>query len=180
MPLLRSDLSAVQYGDALAALHDIYAQAETWVLGFLAQDSGLFDYRSRRKLPALDADLAALRRTPVRRLTNFSASPTLGALIGILYTLEGSTLGGQFIARNLIQLPRPSLPMQFFTGYRDLTRQRWEEFLQFADTACPIGEYEEAAANAVSLFGTLKTHLDMARRANPSFDNRLNASPRRV
>jgi len=162
LPLIRSDLSIVQYGDALAALHDIYAQAEAWVLEFLAQNSGLFDYDSRRKLPALEADLGALRRSPVENHIIFAASPTIGSLIGILYTLEGSTLGGQFIARNLNELPHAALPMRFFSGYGELTWQRWQNFLQFADAACPIDEYERATAAAVSLFGTLKTHLDWA------------------
>ena len=167
LPLLRSDLSAVQYGDALAALHNIYAQSEAWVFDFLSQNAGLFDYRSRRKLPALEADLASLGRTPVQTFARVSASPTIGAFIGILYTLEGSTLGGQFIARNLIRLPHAGLPMQFFAGYGDLTRQRWADFLRFADAKCPLDEYEEATATAVSLFGTLKAHLDGASRPRP-------------
>lgn len=162
LPLIRADLDIVQYGDALAALYDIYAQAELWVLEFLAQNAGLFDYGSRRKLPALDSDLSVLRRSPVQTEIFFTASPTIGSLIGILYTLEGSTLGGQFIVRNLSELPHAALPMRFFTGYGDLTQQRWEEFLRFADATCPVDEYEEATAAAVSLFSALKTHLDWA------------------
>ena len=161
---MSSDLSIVQYGDALAALYDIYAQAEGWVVNFLAQHTGLFDYGSRRKIPALEADLVALGRSPARTRIIFSASPTIGSLVGILYTLEGSTLGGQFIARNLTALSHATLPMRFFSGYGDLTRPRWEDFLRFAGATCPVAEYEQAVAAAVSLFGALKRHLDEASR----------------
>jgi heme oxygenase len=52
------------------------------------------------------------------------------------------------------------LPLQFFTGYGDLTHQRWEEFLQFADDKCPASEYEVASTTAASLFSAIKMHLD--------------------
>jgi len=161
-PLLRADLSVAQYGDALAALHGVYAQAEDWIRTFLEQHPGLFNYSVRRKLPALESDLASLGRTPVPAVEDFTAPQTIGALIGILYTLEGSTLGGQFIARSLSQIPESNLPTRFFSGYGELSRQRWEEFLQFADAKCPIGEYEDVVATAISLFGAIKTHLDLA------------------
>lgn len=161
-PLLGPRPSVGEYGDALAALHGVYAPAEDWVLGFLERHPGLFDYRSRRKLPALEADLAALGRTPPDSRADVAAGAGIGSLIGILYTLEGSTLGGQFMAKKLMRLAGAKLPMRFFTVYGRLSRQRWDEFLRFADTACPPGEYEAAAGAAAALFGVFKTHLDRA------------------
>ncbi len=161
-PLLRPDLSVIQYGDALAALHGIYAQAEAWIFDFLAQNPGLFDYRPRRKLPALAADLAALGRSPVRFCGKFSPAPGIGALIGILYTLEGSSQGGQFIARNLRALHDGKLPIEFFSGAGDRSRENWEGFLRFAETACPRSEYAAAADTAAALFRAIRDHLDRA------------------
>lgn len=161
-PLIKSGLTVTQYGLALAALHGVYAQAEGWVLEFLAEHPDLFDYQSRRKLPALESDLKALGRLPLACNMQLSAEPTLGALVGILYALEGSTLGGQFIARNLRLIPGASLPIRFFSGYGDQSRQRWEEFLQFADSQCPLAEYEEAVSTAVSIFNVIRKHLDSA------------------
>lgn len=161
-PLLGPRPSVGEYGDALAALHGVYAPAEDWVLGFLERHPGLFDYHSRRKLPALEADLAALGRTPPDCRADVVAGAGIGSLIGILYTLEGSTLGGQFMAKKLMRLAGAKLPMRFFTVYGRLSRQRWDEFLRFADAACPPGEYEAAAAAGVALFGAFKTHLDRA------------------
>jgi heme oxygenase len=159
-PLLKPDLSRVQYGNALAALHGVYQYAESWILAFLDQNPGVFDYAARRKLPALQADLHSLQRTPLPLAWDFQAPKTLGALIGILYPLEGSTLGGQYIARHLSQLPGPRLPTRFFTGYGELTPQRWDEFIRFVDTQSSPGDYADATATACSLFGAIRTHLD--------------------
>jgi heme oxygenase len=159
-PLARSNLTTEQYGNALAALHGIYAQAELRILAFLDQHPDLFDYRSRRKLPALEADLAALGREPMPALTVFPILQTIGGLIGVLYTVEGSTMGGQVIARNLRRIPGVNLSMKFFTGYGEDSRQYWDEFLKFADTRCPPDEYEIAMSTAVAMFGAIKMHLD--------------------
>ena len=161
-PLVARNLSVVQYGDALAALHGVYAQAEGWIIAFLDQAPGLFDYQLRLKLPALESDLAQLGRPAVLSRMAFSAPQAVGALIGVLYTIEGSTQGGQFIARALQQIHGENLPTQFFNGYGDRSSQYWQAFLEFADTGCPVGEYDLAATTAVSLFDAIKCHLDVA------------------
>ena len=145
-------------------MHGIYAQSEAVVFRYLGNDPSLFDYSSRRKLPALEADLAALRRLPIPMNTGCPAIDTSGALFGMLYVLEGSTLGGQFIARKLLQHVSPPFPLQFYTLYGDKTQQLWLEFLQCANRQCPIAEYDAAVAAAVTLFTTIKMHLDDSQR----------------
>jgi heme oxygenase len=165
-PLVRPDLGVVQYGDALAALHGVHAQAEPRILAFLDKHEGPFDYRARLKLPALESDLAALGRPPLHWRRDLPAPESIGALIGILYTVEGSAQGGQVIERTIRNNVRKNaatkLPLQFFSGYGELSRERWEEFLRFADEYCPIAEYETAAVTAVLLFEAIKNHLDDA------------------
>lgn len=160
LPLLDSEVSLIHYGNALAALHGIYARSETEVLTYLQQNPSLFDYLSRRKLPAMEFDLSALGRSPVPMNTGCPSLDSVGALFGTLYTLEGSTLGGQFIARKM----PPHFPRQFYSVYGDLTRQRWDEFLLLADGKCPKSEYDTAAATAVALFASFKKHLDDSQR----------------
>ncbi len=159
-PLVTPDLTLVQYGNALEALHGVQVHAEACILAFLEDHPGLFDYGSRLKLDAIESDLAALGRIPIRLDTKFPVPETIGGLVGVLYTVEGSTQGGQVIARTLRELPLGKLPMKFFTVYGDLSRQRWDEFLQFADTHCLDEEREIAVATAVSLFDAIKCHLD--------------------
>jgi heme oxygenase len=159
-PLVRPDLSVIQYGNALEALHGVQVLAEAGILAFLEKHPGLFDYHSRRKLPALETDLAALERTPVRLDTSFPVPESVAALVGVLYTIEGSANGGQVIARLLRELPHENLPTAFFNGYGSLSRQRWEEFLEFADTHCGEAEQEIAMASAALTFSAIKLHMD--------------------
>ena len=161
-PVVREDLSVDQYGDALAGLHGVFAQAEAGIMAFLERQRGLFDYAPRRKLPALEADLAALGRAPIEARIHLPQPRDIAEFIGVLYTVEGTTQGGQVIARNLRQSPQSGLPMRFFSGYGDLSQRRWREFLDFAAAACPPAGYAAAAAAAAALFAAIKEHLDDA------------------
>ena len=160
--LLRPDLTAAQYGNVLAAMHGFYTLVETHIIAYLDRRPGLFDYRARLKLPALESDLDALGRAPLAAATDFPGPTSMAALIGTLYTLEGSAMGGRVIARVVRETSDGRLPMRFFSGYGELTSQRWDEFLAFADAHCPPSEYEVAAAAAVAVFSAINAHLDLA------------------
>jgi len=159
-PLVRPDLSVDQYSNALDALHGIHTDTEAAILTFLDQHPGLFDYRARRKLPALEADLAVLGRTPVLLAAHVPVPQSVAELVGILYTIEGASQGGQVIARVLREGPLANVPTAFFRGYGPLSRQRWDEFLEFADAQCSGDEQEVAAASAVSTFEAIRCYLD--------------------
>ncbi len=98
------------------------------------QEQG-WDFESRRKTAWLRQDLAALGLTPadiqgLLRCSPLPAIQDLGAAIGCLYVLEGSTLGGQVITK-LLQEKLPVTPEtggQFFAGYQDQNVPRWREF----------------------------------------------------
>ena len=133
---------------------------EKGIDSFLGLRPGLFGYHRRRKLPALKDDLTALGRVPREREMRYLAPTTFAELVGILYTVEGSAMGGQSIARCLWRGGFDDLPMRFFSGYGEDTEVRWREFLAFADETCPTADRQSAAATAVSLFQAIKSHLD--------------------
>jgi heme oxygenase len=159
-PLVRQDLTVVQYGNALAALHGIQRRAEAGILAFLDEHPGVFDYHSRLKVAALDRDLAALGRSPRGIAANFPVPQTVGALVGLLYVIEGSTQGGLMIARLLQSLPIAPLPIAYFSVYGQASTQKWEEFLQFAERVQSSQDREDAVATAVSGFEAIRCHLD--------------------
>ncbi len=158
-PLLKPELGAEQYGNVLAALYGVHAAAESLIHTYLDQHPDL-SYRPHRRLPLLEADLAALNRDPYTIPFEFPPPQNIAALIGILYTVEGSNMGGQVIARTIRQMGSCDLPMQFFDGSGDLALQRWQAFLVFSDTFCPPDHYEQAAATALDLFEVIRLHLD--------------------
>jgi heme oxygenase len=169
-PLIRPDVSVAQYGDALAALHGVQASAEAAILVFLADHPDLFDYTVRRKLSALEADLAALGRRP-QPLTNlFPSLHSQGALTGMLYTIEGATQGGQYIARNLRQSALARFPLAFFDIYGDQSQQRWDEFLEFA-RRCPQDQHDQSVATAVAMFKAIEHQMDACLKPAPMHHN---------
>jgi len=158
-PLLRSDLTVAQYGNALAALHGIAQRAEEGILAFLDQHPLLFDYQARRKVWALNADLAALGREPMALTTPFPVPQSVAALIGVLYAIEGSTQGGLMIARLLQALPIAPLPTAYFRIYGDTSAQKWHDFLQFANHLHSREELDTATATAISAFDAIHGHM---------------------
>jgi heme oxygenase len=93
------------------------------------------DWDGRRKTPLLRADLSflglddpAIAELPLCR--DLPALPDLGSVFGVLYVVEGSTLGGRIIARHL----RERLAVQagagasFFSGYGADLDARWQAF----------------------------------------------------
>ncbi len=159
-PLLRPELTREQYGNALAALYGIQQHAEKGILAFLEKHPAGFDYQSRRKVWALDADLAALGRSPIDIATSFPLPQSVGALVGVLYVIEGSTQGGRMIARLLQALPIAPLPVAYFSVYGNACAQKWAEFLQFAERQNSDEEMEAAVATAVRAFEAIQCHLD--------------------
>ena len=135
--LLQPDYSLANYRTLLQALLQIYHPLELAVLSFLDAHPGVFDYRSRLKTPNLLQDLAFLQS----RGPSMPATPSLpnvaglGELVGILYVIEGSTLGGQLIAKSLEKHLGLSHEQgaRFFHGYGEKTAAMWLGFIRFSD-----------------------------------------------
>lgn len=76
-------------------------------------------------------------------------------LLGAMYVVEGSTLGGQLITRHLT---RAGIPLRrYFTGYGERTGLMWKSFCQLLTEASPaVAHPEELVAAASRTF----QHLD--------------------
>ncbi|MDP1525307.1 MAG: biliverdin-producing heme oxygenase [Rhodocyclaceae bacterium] len=159
-PLAQPTLTRADYGRALQGLHALHAYAEPAILGFLARHNLAFDYQPRCKLAALEQDLDALGLAPPDEAMRLDAVERPGQLIGLLYTVEGSTLGGHFLVRRIRQSHGDDLPTRFLGGYGDQTESRWSEFWCFANVYCPEAEMASAQTYAVATFTALKARLD--------------------
>jgi heme oxygenase (biliverdin-IX-beta and delta-forming) len=92
--------------------------------------------------------------------------PALSAnaeLVGALYVVEGSTLGGQVIARQLQENfgYRAVSGARLFNGHGVNTMLRWNNFWRYADL-CPEHEWRLAEAKAVEVFDALFDALEKA------------------
>jgi len=119
--------------------------------------SGAFEALSlnavgRRRREALARDIAHLGG-------NLASSPpeknsTHGYAIGALYVLEGSTLGGQIIARSVRQnLGLTTEGVEYFGAHGQETGSRWQEFGQAVNQwGLATGQKEDAIEGARRTF----------------------------
>lgn len=119
-----------------------------------------FDYDNRRKLPSLEADVAALGVAATSG--SFDELPdvsTVARAFGSLYVIEGSTLGGQVITRHIKQHLNlsPENGAAFFHNYGSEVGPMWKQFRE-AITAFANGgkEDEEIISAAEATFESIR------------------------
>jgi heme oxygenase len=166
--LVGPDLTIPAYRTILTVYHRYYTAIEPAIEHCLAAAGSPFDYVERRKRPWLEQDLARFGGSPppvplppaVHLLTRLSS---LGEAIGVLYAIEGSTLGGQVISRHVgrsLQVDADS-GGRFFTGYGAETEARWLQFCQFAEQiAGAPAELQAALRAAERAFTAMEQSFD--------------------
>lgn len=161
-PLLESlaqpSLTLAQYGHVMAALHGPHAVLEEAVQDWLARRPELNGLRPRRRVPILERDLADLGLSPAACTAELPAPASLGELIGILYALDSSLLGGRFLARQIRQQLGDGVPLRFLEV--DPAETRWQAIWQHAGRHSGGTEQTAAVAAALAAFRGLKQHLD--------------------
>jgi heme oxygenase len=123
-------------------------------------------HEPRSRLPHLRRDLAALGRTNLEQASlpvcgeaaQLAASPA--AAVGSIYVLEGSTLGGQVIARALGGADwAPPGGLAYFNPYQARTGEMWRAFGSWAEARVAAGERDAAVAGANRTFAVLQEWL---------------------
>ena len=119
----------------------------------LLEEPALFE--PRRRLPALRADLARLGAEPEQDVWPTPAwLHGRGAAWGSLYVVEGSTLGGQVIARALRDAGLDGVT--YFDGRGRQAGPLWRELRARLDA---LGEPEAVTAAAVATFDALRVWM---------------------
>ncbi len=167
--ITRSGYALTTYLHVLSAYFHFYRALETAIDQALAAGLSRFVYAPRRKLPWLASDLAYFEVNPeiaFRQPGNSLPAMTLNdeaQLLGALYTIEGSSLGGQVISRHLAKhlALSPSKGARFFYGYGEQTMPVWQQFDCFinaalTDEAARLGALRTACAT----FATMEAVLD--------------------
>ncbi|MFD1871719.1 biliverdin-producing heme oxygenase [Hymenobacter bucti] len=134
--------------------------------GFLApyearlrqQDLGPeWDVTTRQRAPLILDDL----QQPSSALALCPDIPPLGTwpqLLGAMYVVEGSTLGGQVIARQLV---KSNIPQRlYFSGYGEQTGPLWKAFCQLLAREATSDNEAEIVHSASLTFQKLSTWLN--------------------
>jgi len=160
-----------KYKQLLVTYSRIYLAIEQQLDIVLPLLDGGFDYATRRKLPWLLADLEyfGLDNDASEQRIQFSVANNPGAAVGILYAIEGATLGGQIISAHLHDTLglTAHAGARFFNGYGDSaeTKRRWDEFGILANAAAsdPILA-RSAEIAALGVFELIEKQLNECNR----------------
>lgn len=150
--LTSAGLSIAQYQRLLQTLAALYLRLEPLLDAAAEQLDSPLGYADRHKLPALQRDLAvfALPMPQPIELHVQLTLDTLPAYAGVLYVVEGSTLGGQLIARALQRHLGlgPENGAAFYAGYGAQTGLRWQALVAFLDQLPQTTQAQTLAVDA--------------------------------
>jgi heme oxygenase len=156
MPLMSANLTRADYIGVLQHIYPLLAGWELWAKAHApAEYATLLATRQRSSL--LASDLAhfgsSLPAThfPAQQVPALGESPA--AFLGAMYVIEGSTLGGQHIARHIEPLLNLSADggTAYFRGYGEHTGEQWREF-KAALAAVPDEQGETLILAAKGMF----------------------------
>lgn len=139
--LTKPDYSLANYRKLLLIYFHLYQALEGQISQFISTQACAFNYTARYKLSWLSKDIAFFKDDPhasgnvpclgmvLPEIEN------IGQLIGVLYVLEGSTLGGKLIFGSLVNYHglNNNQGACFFNGYGERTPLMWQDFLCFSD-----------------------------------------------
>jgi heme oxygenase len=157
-----------RYRMLLRLFYGFHRGWEAQLMAQAPEDVQLF-YLDRRKTPLLEDDLRLLgdsdedlRRV---RLCRFGNLASRARALGSMYVVEGSTLGGQVIAR-IVEAElgyRQGAGYSFFRGYGTETATMWRGLQDFLTRAAQGTPDEEVVAEARQMFATLQAWFAHAR-----------------
>jgi heme oxygenase len=123
--------SARDYAQVLAAFYGFYAPVEAELGKMAAWQPNSLDFEARRKTALIAADLACfqMQASELPQCEDLPVIDSPAAALGVMYVLEGATLGGQIIKRLLQEKLAITSANggSFFTAYGDQVRQMWNE-----------------------------------------------------
>lgn len=154
MPLMAADLTSAQY---TACLERIYGVVCAWedCASTLAPEWLQPALAARQRQNLLKRDLATfgiLDPDPERpTLTHIT---DLSSLLGSMYVMEGSTLGGQFIARHVQQVlnRQDGEGIFYFRSHGDHTGSMWKQFCEILTQQVPDDQTDAVVASAKKMF----------------------------
>ena len=166
--LMSPTLTKEQYLTILKRFYGFIKPVEEQIYPVLNEVLG--DTEKFKRSELLRADLATFGLSDAEiealpLLNNLPPASKAAEAFGIVYVLEGSKLGGQFISRHVGSVLgiNPESGLRFFAGHGRETGVIWNEFrLAMADFAVHSGQEEVIIQSAAHTFDTFKTWLDAA------------------
>lgn len=153
-----------QYAAYLKLMHDVVADTEENIFPLL--ENIVPDLKHRTKSHFIDADLKALGKdkteTHSKPITRNLKEISTGFALGIMYVVEGSSLGGRVILKNITAAlgHDGEKGATYFAGYGGQTGSTWRTFLSaLTDYESENNAGDEIIAGANYTFNAINAHF---------------------
>ena len=161
--LISPEVSVQDYLTYLKRMNDVIVEVESEVFPLVQHE--IPDVGGRRKSGLFQKDFQALgviRETKPNLLGIWKPESSVGFAMGIMYVIEGSTLGGRMIYKHVqkfLDLDADS-GAAYFAGYSENTGNFWKEFMAtLARHEEKYGNSQEIINGANHAFGVIGNHL---------------------
>lgn len=162
--VVRPDLTVDGYRSFLVAQLGFHRPLEARFSRHEGLAAAVPDYPRRKKSHLLEDDLVALGMSvdQVRSLPQLERLPALDSLeqmLGALYVLEGSTLGGQFLVRHVGSVLPHLVPAatHFLDAYGRETGAMWKSFRNHVAAAATQLDQDALVRSATATFAAIKS-----------------------
>jgi heme oxygenase len=156
VPLMHEGLTTSQY---VQCLQRIYGVVSAWEerAAEIAPEWLKPSLIARQRKPLLELDLEWFGVTARdKRRSTLPEMKDLPSLLGTMYVMEGSTLGGQFIARHVETALHLSEGQgdSYFRGHGSQTGHMWKEFCEMLKVRIPDDQTDAVVISAKAMFST--------------------------
>lgn len=162
IPLIESVNTLPQYARLLQIFFGFYAPLEYRLLR-VADIEKVTDGIQLRKADSLKNDILAIESHAVDMVLcdDLPALSNVSSAWGVMYVLEGSTLGGKAIAKILRKKlgSDSAIPFSFFLHYGDETKEVWDQFNSKLDGASGLSK-PDLLSSAAETFVLFKSWVD--------------------
>lgn len=159
--ILSPNMKISDYCHYLSLMYDVHKSTQEIVFPLLKNH--ISDLEERAKTPLITDDLSFLNCAKSDTFSVFkNQDVSVPFALGILYVIEGSTLGGRFILKNIETIPGldQQKGVSYFTGYGNKTGSYWKTFLNeltIYETENECGD--EIIEGAVYAFDCIYNHF---------------------
>jgi heme oxygenase len=170
VPLMIEELDVDFYVSCLRRIHGIVAAWEEFAAANTPEGmSEMVSARQRQKL--LEQDLASFGAIELNADRPAIMVPNNApSFLGAMYVMEGSALGGKFIARHVERVLGlvDGQGSAYFRGHNERTSAMWEEFCEILRTQVPEDETEAVVSSAKAMFATFGAWMQPEAKAHLS------------
>lgn len=146
--LFIGDFSKEDYTRLLLHNHALLSAFESSIFNKIEEGpTAELNLNNRKKLALVEADLQHLNI--IAPLQSSHPIETSAEAWGLLYVMEGATIGGTMMAKQLSSLPEfQDFPFHYFRIYGDKTGSKWKKFKEIIDREIQEDSFSETLAGA--------------------------------